>query len=174
MSDFKSMTREEMEARTARFARLEMAPKVFLDMALPEFDRDLYNVIGPAGANDMATKSAIPSDGFNVAYVRADPGKGTGPHSHPVTEAFIPITGRWAVYWGEGDDEQRLELDPMDCCSVPPGVIRGFTNISDDKALLIAIVGGTGTEGVSWTEGLLNQADAAGWTLDEGGRVISD
>src|SRR3546814_4966506 len=126
-----------MEARTARFAALPMAPKVFLDMALPEYDRDLYNVIGPAGANDMATASAIPSDGFNVAYVRAEPGKGTGPHAHPVTEAFIPITGRWAVYWGEGAEEQRIELDPLDCCSVPAGVVRGFTNISAEKALLI-------------------------------------
>src|SRR3546814_18674349 len=92
----------------------------------------------------MATAAAISSDGFNVAYVRAEPGKGTGPHSHPVTEAFIPITGRWAVYWGEGAEEQRIELDPLDCCSVPAGVVRGFTNISDEKALLIAIVGGTG------------------------------
>src|SRR3546814_12219719 len=115
-----------MEARTARFAALPMAPKVFLDMALPEYDRDLYNVIGPAGANDMATASAISSDGFNVAYVRAEPGKGTGPHSHPVTEAFIPITDRWAVSWGEGAEEQRIEPDPQVCCAVPAGAVLGL------------------------------------------------
>jgi len=172
MSSFTTMTRDEMLARTARFKEMKTAPKVFLDMAVPKFDRDLYNVIGPAGANDPGTEPKIPSDGFNVAYVRAEPGKGTGPHTHPVTEAFIPVTGRWAVYWGEGAEEQRIELDPMDCCSVPPGVVRGFTNVSKEPAMLIAIVGGTGREGVDWTKGLLDAAAAQGWQLDGMGRVV--
>ena len=171
MGEFRKISRAEMAARTARFAQVKMAPKVFLDMALPEYDRELYNVIGPAGANDMATEAAIPSDGFNVAYVRAEPGKGTGPHTHPVVEAFIPVSGRWAVYWGEGAERDRLELDPLDCCSVPPGVVRGFTNISDAPALLIAIVGGTGREGVDWAQELLDSAAASGWRLGAGGRV---
>ena len=172
MSDFRTVTRAEIEARTARFDAVAQAPKVFLDMALPEYDRELYNMIGPAGANDMSTAAAVPSDGgFNVAYVRAEPGKGTGPHTHPVVEAFIPVSGRWAVYWGEGAARDNIELGPLDCCSVPPGVVRGFTNIGDAPALLIAIVGGTGREGVDWAPELLDAAAASGWRLGKGGRV---
>jgi quercetin dioxygenase-like cupin family protein len=123
----------------------------------------------------MDTAAAVPSDGgFNVAYVRAEPGKGTGPHTHPVVEAFIPVTGRWAVYWGEGDAREQLELGPLDCSSVPPGVVRGFTNISDGPALLIAIVGGTGREGVDWAQELLDSAAADGWRLAEGGKVVRE
>ena len=47
----------------------------------------------PVGAN-AARMSAIPvSEGFNLGYCRAKPGKGPMMHNHDTNETFIPMTG---------------------------------------------------------------------------------
>ena len=49
--------------------------------------------------------------------------------------------GRFVFFWND-TGENRLELDLYDTISVPPGVCRGFTNISDEEGLLQVIISG--------------------------------
>lgn len=167
-----TVTREEMEARTARFAALEPSRQAFVDTRLPEHVRDIYNVIGEGVTEDPGLAPAITAvEGFNVTYVGADPGKGAALHAHGTVEVFVPMSGRWAVFWGD-DGENEVELDRFDAVSVPVGVMRGFRNIGDGHAYLMAILGGTDAGRVEWAESVLDRARESGLSLDAAGNVV--
>ena len=106
-----------------------------------------------------------------MTYIGADPGKGAALHSHPTVEVFIPMSGRWVVYWGD-DGEQEIELGPWDVVSVPVGVLRGFRNIGDSHAHLMAIIGGTDSGKVGWAQSVLDRARETGLELDEAGALV--
>lgn len=134
-------TVEEMLARTARFKDVKPSKQAFVDTRIPEYHRDIYNIIGRGVTEDPTLAPSITDARyFGITYVGADPGKGAALHAHETIEVFIPLTGRWAAYWGEAGDKE-IELDPFDCISFPPGVYRGFRNIGTEHALLMAIIG---------------------------------
>ncbi len=168
----KHVTMDEMTARTARFEQLSASKQAFVDTRIPEHERDIFNVIGAGVTEDPDLAPAIASaEGFNVTYVGADPGKGAALHSHPTVEVFIPMSGRWVVYWGD-DGEQEIELGPWDVVSVPVGVLRGFRNIGDSHAHLMAIIGGTDSGKVGWAQSVLDRARETGLELDEAGALV--
>ena len=70
-------------------------------------------------------------------------------HSHTTVEVFTPLSGRWAIIWGD-QGENELVLEAWDTISVPPGVMRGFRNVGTEDAHLMAILGGTDAGRVSW------------------------
>ena len=81
--------------------------------------------------------------GFSVTYVRAKTGRGAALHRHATEEVFIPVKGRWQVFWLEGEEERTLDLGEGDVVNVPIGIYRGFRSLSDaPDALLMAIIGG--------------------------------
>lgn len=132
---------EEMRKRVARFRDLKPSRQAFVDTRIPEHVRDIYNVIGRGVTEDPALAPAIAdARSFCVTYVGAEPGKGAALHAHETVEVFIPLTGRWAAYWGE-DGSREIALDPFDVISIPPGVYRGFRNIGDSHGMLMAIIG---------------------------------
>jgi hypothetical protein len=47
--------------------------------------------------------------GFSVTYVRAKTGKGAALHRHATEEVFIPVKGRWQVFWLDGEEERTVE-----------------------------------------------------------------
>ena len=51
------------------------------------------------------------------------------------------LKGRFEVYWND-DGGERVELEPFDTISVPPGVCRGFRNIADVEGILQVIISG--------------------------------
>ena len=166
------VTMDEMTARTARFDQLSASTQAFVDTRIPEHERDIFNVIGAGVTEDPELAPAIAAaEGFNVTYIGADPGKGAALHSHPTVEVFIPMSGRWSVYWGD-DGEQEIELGPWDVVSVPVGVLRGFRNIGDSHAHLMAIIGGTDSGKVSWAQSVLDRAEQTGLALDETGALV--
>jgi mannose-6-phosphate isomerase-like protein (cupin superfamily) len=168
----KQVTMDEMAARTARFDQLSASKQAFVDTRIPEHERDIFNVIGAGVTEDPDLAPAIASaEGFNVTYIGADPGKGAALHSHPTVEVFIPMSGRWAVYWGD-DGEQEIELGPWDVVSVPVGVLRGFRNIGGSHAHLMAIIGGTESGKVGWAKSVLDRARETGLALDEAGALV--
>jgi len=168
----KHVTMDEMTARTARFEQLSASKQAFVDTRIPEHERVIFNVIGAGVTEDPDLAPAIASaEGFNVTYVGADPGKGAALHSHPTVEVFIPMSGRWAVYWGD-DGEQQIELGPWDVVSVPVGVLRGFRNIGDSHAHLMAIIGGTDSGKVGWAQSVLDRARETGLELDKAGALV--
>jgi mannose-6-phosphate isomerase-like protein (cupin superfamily) len=166
-------TVEEMQARTARFRDLTASKQAFIDTRLPEYQRDIYNVIGRGVTEDSTLGQAIEdSRYFSITYVGADPGKGAALHAHETIEVFIPLTGRWAAYWGEAGDKE-IELDPFDCISFPPGCYRGFRNIGDSPGVLMAIIGSkqeTGDGGrVGWAPEILRRSHETGLRVNAAG-----
>jgi mannose-6-phosphate isomerase-like protein (cupin superfamily) len=166
------VSRDDMIARFAKFGKLTPSKQAFVDTRLPEHERDIFNVIGMGVTEDPDLKPAITAvEGFNVTYVGADPGKGAALHAHTTVEVFIAMSGRWAVFWGD-EGENEIELDTFDCVSVPVGVMRGFRNIGDGHAHLMAILGGKDAGKVSWADSVLERAHDSGLSLDEKGNII--
>lgn len=162
---------EEMLRRVARFEELQPNTQAFIDSQLPGHERENFRIIGLGVSEDPSHRAAIthPHD-FNIGGIKAGPGKGAALHSHPTVEVFIPFSGRWAVYWGD-DGENEVVLGPLDTISVPPGVMRGFRNVSDDEAFLLTIIGGADPGRVTWSPGVLEQAAQRGVYLDERGNL---
>ena len=164
---------EDMQARVARYRELRASPQAFVDTRIPEYERDIYNVIGRGVTEDKDLAPSIPdSRYFSITYVGAQPGKGAALHAHETIEVFIPLVGRWAAYWGaEGDKE--IELDPFDVVSFPPGVYRGFRNIGETEGMLMAIIGSKETTGdggrVDWAPKILEASHATGLRVNTDG-----
>lgn len=81
------------------------------------------------------------------------------------------MSGRWSIFWGD-EGEESVELGPHDVISVPPGVMRGFRNIGDSHAHLMAILGGSSSGKVAWAPKVLEQARKSGLELDADGNVV--
>lgn len=160
-------TLEEMERRVARFSTLTGASTGLPDMEHPEGVRTLFNVIGftePRGGEKVhspvgsaaSAAAAIPIDeGFNLGFARAKPGCGAFAHVHDTNETFMPLTGQWRFFFNEGADQKHVDLGPYDVIAMPPGVPRGFTNITpgdpDAEALLLYVIAGVQPK-VEYTE----------------------
>ena len=163
---------DEMKNRYAKFGDLKPSKQAFVDTRLPEHERDIFNVIGDGVTEDPDLKPAINAvEGFNVTYVGADPGKGAALHAHTTVEVFYAMSGRWAVFWGD-EGENEIELDTFDMVSVPVGVLRGFRNIGDEHAHLMAILCGQDAGKVSWAPSVLEKAEETGLSLDSAGNII--
>jgi mannose-6-phosphate isomerase-like protein (cupin superfamily) len=162
MSDWKNIrnwTKQDMMKRVARFKKLKGSDGGLPDSPLPECQRKLFAVIGfqppmsdsdavtsPVGANASAMPAISISEGFNLGYCKAKPGKGPLMHNHDTNETFIAMTGRWRCEWNEGDAMEYVDLDPYDVISFPVGVARRFMNVTYDEPgkehLLMFIIGG--------------------------------
>lgn len=157
-----SISVEDMQKRIARFRDLTPIPRGFLDTAIPGHARDVFNVIGQGVTEDQTVAPAIAdARDFNVTYVRAEPGNGAALHDHETVEVFIPLTGRFAIVWGD-HGEQEVELGPFDVISVPPGVMRGFRNVDHEAAYMLAIQGGTDPGRVTYADQVLARAKELG------------
>jgi mannose-6-phosphate isomerase-like protein (cupin superfamily) len=168
----KQVSMDQMLARTARFKGLEKSKQAFVDTRIPGYARDIFNVIGAGVTEDPNHVPAITAvEGFNITYIAAEPGNGAALHSHTTVEVFIAMSGRWSVFWGN-DGENQIELDPWDVISVPVGVMRGFRNIGDSHANLMAVLGGTDAGKVDWAKSVLAQAADTGLALDAEGNLV--
>jgi hypothetical protein len=179
MEDWKTIRawpREEMLKRVARFRGLKGSDGGLPDSKLPECRRKLYAVIGfqpptsessaltsPVG-DDASAKPAISiSEGFNLGYCKAKPGKGPLMHNHDTNETFIAMTGKWRCEWNEGDAMEYVDLDPYDVISFPTGVARRFMNVTYDEPnrehLLMFIIGGNQPQ-AEFTPGAMRRCEA--------------
>ncbi len=149
---------DDMRKRIARFKDLKPISRGFLDTVIPEHARDVFNVIGRGVTEDPSGAPAIAdARDFNVTYVRAEPGNGAALHDHLTVEVFIPLTGRFAIIWGD-HGEHEVELEPFDVISVPPGVMRGFRNVHHEAAYLLAIQGGADPGRVTYADQVIERA----------------
>jgi quercetin dioxygenase-like cupin family protein len=168
------LSKEEMERdRVARFADMPPRRQGFLDTRIDAHARDTFNVIGPGVTEDAAlTPGIADARDFNVTYIGAEPGKGAALHDHPTVEVFIPLSGPWTFYWNQGDAQEEITLETMDCISVPPGVMRGFRNAGDSYAHLLVVLGGADSGKVSWATSVFEQAATTGLKLDGDGNIV--
>lgn len=144
----RTVTREEMERRRARFNSLESYQKQqerASGIPAAAFERiaahRIYPVMVPAayaGRAAMAPLKGAP--GLVVTIAECPPGDGAGLHAHEQSiENFMCLNGRFEIAWGDGG-EDSLILEPLDFLSVPPGVCRSFKNVSDETARLLVVI----------------------------------
>ena len=156
----RGVSRREMMKRVARFSKLKGFDGGLPDSRMPGCERILYNVIGfqppkverggkqsPVG-EDAARLAAIKiSEGFNLGYCRALPGKGPMLHNHDTNETFIAMTGTWRASWeNEKGKLEHVDLKPLDVISFPPGASRRFMNVTKGSkkkhSILMFVIGG--------------------------------
>ena len=165
------ITPDDMAKRTARFKELSYSTQGYLDTRIPAHKRNTYNVIGRGVTEDENLKPAIAeAEGFNITYIGAEPGCGAALHNHPTVEVFIAMTGKWAIIWGE-NGEHKINIDQFDVVSVPPGVMRGFSNESKEHSFIMAILDGSDSGNVSWAKNVIAGAEKTGLRLNEDGSI---
>jgi quercetin dioxygenase-like cupin family protein len=149
----------------------------FLDQRIPRYEREIINMVGMGVTENAALRPNVlqGAHGFSVTYVRARSGKGAALHRHATEEVFIPVKGRWQVFWLEGDEERTLDLDEGDVVNVPIGIYRGFRSLTDrPDALLMAIIGGPDAGKVDWHPSVLEEARATGLSVDDDGNLVME
>ena len=130
--------------QVVRYDACPMNFNVYHESKLPEGVRGIRRYIGTV-SGERESDGPPPSlpDG-EVAFVICENRCGSGAplHDHPCEEIFIPLEGRWAVFWldASGAYHQAI-LDPWDACWVPPGVQRGFRNAGREWGKLHVIQG---------------------------------
>jgi hypothetical protein len=68
------------------------------------------------------------------------------------------------VFWGP-EGTRKLTLGPWDTVSIPPGVSRGFRNVSEQDAFLIGIASGRFPGRINWPEQVRAAARTVGVIL---------
>ena len=149
MSDSVISAEEFERTSVARFNQLEGSNRPMLDAVIPGQERAIYQIIGKGVSEDPNQNIPITdNNGFNVAIVRCEPGKGTLHHDHKTNEVFMSLKGKWKIFWGEDEESNFVILEPFDVASVPPNLMRGFRNVGDEEGLLLGTIGGTDPGGV--------------------------
>ncbi len=167
----RQISKAQMTKRVARLKDLRSSSRAFVDTLIPGHEREIYNVIGRGVTEDATLDPAITAaEDFNMTLVKAAPGKGAALHSHTTVEVFMPLTGEWAVYWGDHGEEEII-LGRWDVISVPAGVMRGFRNVGREDYYLLALQGGTDPGRVTWAQTVLERAKETGLRLDAQGNL---
>jgi quercetin dioxygenase-like cupin family protein len=144
------LSQMDMSPRVGRFSDLDiLEAQKNSDIPLAAADivwsRKLLPVVGLDDGIDSPINSAAPikgAAGITITLAVCPPGTGPSLHAHLKTfETFTVMKGRFEVYWND-DGGERLELGLYDTVSVPPGVCRGFRNISDDEGILQVVISG--------------------------------
>ena len=159
-------------SRVARFKDLTSSSKAFVDTRIPEYQREIYNIIGRGVTEDSGLEPMIADNqDFNLTMMKADPGKGSSQHDHETIECFVALTGSWAVTLGmEGEEEVMLE--PFGEFSVPPGIMRGLRNVGTEPAHILAILGGTDPGKATWSPHINERAKELGLFVNEDGDLV--
>jgi uncharacterized RmlC-like cupin family protein len=82
------------------------------------------------------------SPGLQVSVCHCPPGQGPELHAHERTvENFFCLKGEFNIIWGD-DGQFSTKLNEHDMISMPPKVMRRFTNTSADDAILLVLIQG--------------------------------
>ena len=172
------ISKEAMERdNVARARTVKGSDLAFLDQRIPAYEREIIDMVGMGVTENAALKPNVKAGahGFSITYVRAPKGKGAALHRHATEEVFIPVKGRWQVFWLEGDEERTLDLDEGDVVNVPIGIYRGFRSLTDrPDALMMAIIGGPDAGKVDWHPSVIEEARKTGLSVDDDGNLVEE
>jgi len=175
----RGISRKDMMKRVARFKKLKGSDGGLPDSRMPGCERILYNVIGfqppkterdgmqsPVGTKASRMAAIKISEGFNLGYCRALPGKGPMLHNHDTNETFIAMTGTWRASWLNPKGElEHVDLKPLDLISFPPGAVRRFMNVTkgpkNKSSILMFVIGGNAPSS-EFTTSSMQRIEAAG------------
>ena len=144
----KSLTPQLMEARVARFNKLQTYQTQNFDAhgippgAVEKITaRRVYPVMAPADYQGRSAGAPVKGPrGLIVSIAECEPGNGPGLHRHLNTvENFMCLSGRFEIAWGD-NGEHALVLEPLDMISVPRGENRSFRNVSDETGRLLVMI----------------------------------
>jgi mannose-6-phosphate isomerase-like protein (cupin superfamily) len=144
----KTLSPDQMEARVARFSKLETYQRQNFDAhgippgAVEKITaRKVYPVMAPADYQGRSAGAPVKGPrGLIVSIAECEPGNGPGLHRHLNTvENFMCLSGRFEIAWGD-EGEHALVLDPLDMISVPRGENRRFRNISSEPGRLLVMI----------------------------------
>jgi mannose-6-phosphate isomerase-like protein (cupin superfamily) len=169
------VSREMMERDCVARVNSKGSNLAFVDQRIPRYEREIIDMVGMGVTENAALKPHVktPAHGFSVTYIRAPQGKGAALHRHATEEVFVPVKGRWQVFWLEGEAERTLDLDEGDVVNVPVGIYRGFRKIAGgEDAVLMAIIGGPDAGKVDWHPSVIDEARATGLMVDDDGKLI--
>ena len=154
---------KEIEKFVIRYKDLSnrVSPVRLLDMALPEFERKRYPVVGRSTEQSWSDKRVGEVDAFNLNFISCDPRCGIAIHAHDSDEAFVILTGRWLISFGESNITD-IEVEPYDVVSVPPNVMHGLTNLSNSDSFLLAVQGAHRGATIQWSPQLIERVRALG------------
>jgi quercetin dioxygenase-like cupin family protein len=178
-----NVTKEEMLKRVVRFSdytKENAVPLMFIDSFLPGHRRLNYAVIGDTASENPDFKPLITEPhNFQIGMFKAMPhGNGPAYHTHDYIELFLPLEGKWRFYWGndpDGEPEGEIFLEKWDLISFPPGLWRGFENVSDEPAWCFAVQEAHNVfEGKDpyWSPRVIQAARENGFEADDQGRMI--
>lgn len=144
-------TPEDMEKRIARLDDLtpnkaEFAERAGVPQEAYEFvaAKDIFLLMAkPKPAEKQNSAPAVEGpDGASIYVVGTPPNDGPALHAHMTTyETFMPLSGRYRFDYGR-DGKHNVVINPFELISVPPGVIRKFTNIEDYESRMLVIIQG--------------------------------
>ncbi len=139
---------EKMESRVARFKDLQPIPamqngKVPLEARDQIYARKLLPIISSkGGVGPFGPAPIAEADGYSMTLAVCPPNQGPGLHAHHNThEVFTCLKGSFKIQWGD-NGEHATVINQFDTISVPPGVCRSFTNVSDEEGYLQVLITG--------------------------------
>jgi len=145
------ITPEEMEKRIARIDDLTPNKAEFEERdGIPQeayeylAAKEIFLLMAkPKPAEKQNTRPAIEGpDGASIYVVGTPPSDGSSLHAHMTTyETFMPLTGRYRIDYGRGG-KHSVVLHPFEMLSMPPGVLRNFTNLEDHDSRMLVIIQG--------------------------------
>jgi mannose-6-phosphate isomerase-like protein (cupin superfamily) len=144
----KSLSPEQMEARVARFAKLQTYQRQNYEAhnippgAVEKVTaRKVYPVMAPADYQGRSAGAPVKGPrGLIVSIAECEPGNGPGLHRHLNTvENFFCLSGRFEISWGD-NGEHKTVLEPLDMISVPRGENRRFFNVSNEVGRLLVMI----------------------------------
>ena len=139
---------QAMTRRTAKFSDLQPYQSQQQDASgIPQAvlekiaARRVYPLMVPEGYTGRSAMAPIKgAPGLALSITESPPGDGAALHMHEDTvENFFCLCGRFRISWGD-HGEHSLTIGPNDFCSVPPGVVRSFTNISEETGRLLVMI----------------------------------
>jgi quercetin dioxygenase-like cupin family protein len=139
-----------MEPYIARFSELTPQSSSYAEVGIPKdayemmTAKTLYLLMAPKNqGGPMARQPAIVTqDNMSVIIAECPPGDRPALHAHHKTnETFMCLDGRFRIRWNDLGQNETF-LDPYDMIAIPPGVVRDFTNVSDEDARLLVIITG--------------------------------
>jgi len=165
-----SFSVEEFASRVTRAAERRWVAQPFLCSVLPGGGAELSPVIGYGAVEDRRAVPALTEPhGFSLAWLRAPRGEGVLTHRQRATQVVLVRSGRWVVRVGRGDQQQVVELGPLDMFSVPPGSWRSVSCVedgADGRGEAAVVNGGDGRVDLEWDDDVVRAARTAGRVLD--------
>lgn len=122
------MPADQVLRNVARFDDLPCDPNAFVDRSDPTRRLAIRWPISPG--NRAAPAGIAAPHGFHMSFVETRAGNSPVVHAHDYREVFVPIRGRYRVYYNRACDE-FVELGPLDTFSVPAMLWRRVEQLGE-------------------------------------------